>query len=265
MRICARIIIGRSVNTSFRSYDHLQSAQLQLWFLIRSRISSRGGGTYTPQVPWKPTDTLTYGAYGGRQVLIIFSDVPLPDRPEAIPRRDGQLTEKDREKLRSERVKVSGDYQDESDIVRQRYDLDKAKKIFAVLESKPDKLLARSEAYGVIAALMNNTENDGGMIVCSYQIVEQIIPHTKVYKQQINLSKYCPSYPHPGKGGDLGGDLTQLKSMPLMTGQLCRSIHCYYNWSNGCQYGFRASNASHQQHIIQSNPPPNPLPWPGRG
>ena len=46
----------------------------------------------------------------------------------------------------------------------------------------------------------------------------------------MHLSKYCPTYPHPGKGGDLGGDLTQLKSMPLMTGQLCRSIHCYYDW-----------------------------------
>ena len=155
--------------------------------------------TPAPQVPWKSTDTLTYGAYGGRQVLIIFSDVPLPDRPEAIQRRDGQLTEKDREKLRSERV--PDDYQDESDIVRQRYDLDKAKKMFAVLESKPDKLLAKSEAYGVIAALMNNTENDGGMIVCSYQIVEQIMylqiqyPILKCTNNKLTYQSIAPATP----------------------------------------------------------------------
>ena len=113
-----------------------------------------------PQVPWTSTQTLTYGAYGGRQVLIIFSDVPLRV-PEAVPRREGRLTEEDREKLHSENV--PRELEDEVAIVRKRYELDKAKKIFNVLESKPEKLLSRSEAFGVIAALMNNIENDGGM------------------------------------------------------------------------------------------------------
>jgi hypothetical protein len=115
----------------------------------------------TPQVPWKSTPTLTYGAYGGRQVLIIFSDAPLP-HPETVPRRESRLTEEDREKLQSENV--PGKLEDEVAIVRKRYELDKAKKVFNVLESKPDKLLSRGEAFGVIAALMNNTENDGGMM-----------------------------------------------------------------------------------------------------
>ena len=92
--------------------------------------------------------------------MIIFSDVPLP-HSEAVPRREGRLTERDREKLQSENV--PGELDDEVSIVRRRYELDRAKMIFDVLESKPDKLLSRSEAFGVIAALMNNIENDGGM------------------------------------------------------------------------------------------------------
>ena len=114
-----------------------------------------------PQVPWKSTPILTYGAYGGRQVLIIFSDVPLPN-PEAVPRREGHLTQEDVEKLHSENV--PRELEEEVAIVRKRYELDKAKKVFDVLESKPDKLLSRGEAFDVVAALMNNTENDGGTI-----------------------------------------------------------------------------------------------------
>ena len=95
-------------------------------------------------------------------MLIIFSDVPLP-HPEAVPRREGSLTKEDRGKLQSENV--PRELEDEVAIVRKRYELDKAKKVFNVLESKPGKLLSRSEAFGVVAALMNNTENDGGMML----------------------------------------------------------------------------------------------------
>ena len=115
-----------------------------------------------PQVPWISTPILTYGAYGGRQVLIIFSDVPLP-HPEAVPRRESCLTQEDKEKLQSENV--PRELEDEVAIVRKRYELDKAKKVFNVLESKPGKLLSRGEAFGVVAALMNNTENDGGTMM----------------------------------------------------------------------------------------------------
>ena len=94
-------------------------------------------------------------------MLIIFSDVPLPD-PKAVPRREGHLTPEDREKLHGENV--PRELEEEVAIVRQRYELDKAKKVFGVLESKPGKLLSRDEAFGVIAALMNNIENDGGKI-----------------------------------------------------------------------------------------------------
>ena len=124
------------------------------------------------QVPWTQTPTLTYGAYGTRQVLIISSDVPLPDCPEAVPRREGHLTDKDIDKLQSENILLSdSEWQNEVDIVCKRYELDKKKAIFRVLQSKQESngLLLREKAYDMIAALINNIENDGGVftiIIC---------------------------------------------------------------------------------------------------
>lgn len=124
------------------------------------------------QVPWTQTPTLTYGAHGTRQVLIISSDVPLPDCPEAVPRREGHLTDKDIDKLQSENILLSdSEWQNEVDIVCKRYELDKKKAIFRVLQSKQESngLLLREKAYDMIAALINNIENDGGVftiIIC---------------------------------------------------------------------------------------------------
>ena len=123
------------------------------------------------QVPWTRTNTLAYGAYGTRQVLIIFSDVPLPDCPEAVARRDGHLTDEDIDKLKSENVLLrDSEWQNEVDIVCKRYELDKKKAIFKVLQSKRENkgVLLREEAYEMIAALINNIENDGGAFTVNY-------------------------------------------------------------------------------------------------
>ena len=117
------------------------------------------------QVPWEETASLTYGAYGARKVLIIFSDMPLPNCSDAVERRDGYLTESDREKLRSEKVDLKAD-DTEKDIVWKRYSLDKKKHIFKVLCSTQEKPLTRREAYDNIAMLMNNIDNDGGTYIC---------------------------------------------------------------------------------------------------
>ena len=128
----------------------------------------------TSQVSWTRTNTLTYGAYGTRQVLIIFSDVPLPDCPEAVTRRDGHLTDADIDKLKSENILLSdSEWQNEIDIVCKRYELDKKKATFKVLQSKQESkgLLLREEAYEMIAALINNIENDGGVFIVSVIIL----------------------------------------------------------------------------------------------
>ena len=44
-----------------------------------------------PKVPWESSKSLTYGAYGKRHVLILFSEVPGSNCPEAVARRDGHL------------------------------------------------------------------------------------------------------------------------------------------------------------------------------
>ena len=51
--------------------------------------------TSIPSRLWYSTGTIDYGAGGGRDVLIIAPDLPLP-HPEAVARRPGQLTEEDK-------------------------------------------------------------------------------------------------------------------------------------------------------------------------
>ena len=120
--------------------------------------------TQPAQVPWEKPSTLTYGAYGKRHVLIICSEVGLrgPGCLEAVPRRSGRLTEEDKEKLRSEKVCLDP-RDDETAIVRKRYVLDTKKFIFKILQSGEEHIFSRQDAYDIIAALMNNTEHDGGV------------------------------------------------------------------------------------------------------
>ena len=98
-----------------------------------------------------------YQVRGGRDVLIISGDLP-PHQPEAVARRPGQLTEEDKQKLL--RQGVTGDYQDEADIVRARYKLEKK---CNMVDVQSGHSLSREEVSKSIAHLFNTTKNDGGM------------------------------------------------------------------------------------------------------
>ena len=97
-----------------------------------------------------------YDAAGGRDVLIITPALSLP-HPEAVARRAGQLTEEDKLKLQIQGLPP--DCQEELDIVKARYQLDKECIIFKV---KLGQSLFREEIIKNIAHLLNTTQNDGG-------------------------------------------------------------------------------------------------------
>ena len=75
-----------------------------------------------------------------------------------MARRPGQLTKEDKQKLL--RQGVTGDYQDELDIVRARWELDKECKI---VEVKSGHSMSREEVSKSITHLFNTTKNDGGV------------------------------------------------------------------------------------------------------
>ena len=105
---------------------------------------------------WYETGTTLYNIHGGRDVLIIAPDLPLHN-PEAVARRPGQLTEEDKQTLLSQRVSPEG--QDELDIVKARYQLDKRCKIVGVRSGQ----LSREEVMKSIRHLFTTTKNDGGI------------------------------------------------------------------------------------------------------
>ena len=103
--------------------------------------------------------TSNFGAQGVRDVLIIASDLPLPNNPEAVPRRPAQLTKEDQQKLKSQGV--PSDCQDESAIIKARYELNKR---FRVKTSETNKPLFWEDVMKDITKLLNHTKNDGGML-----------------------------------------------------------------------------------------------------
>ena len=103
-----------------------------------------------------------YNAAGSRDVLILAPDLFLP-YPEAMARRPGQLTEEDKLKLQSQGVTI--DCQDELDIMKARYGLDKRHK---VVEVKSRESLSREQVIKSIEYLLNTTQNDGGKDATHY-------------------------------------------------------------------------------------------------
>ena len=91
-------------------------------------------------------------------MLIIAPDQSL-SHSEAVPRRSGQLTEEDKMMLQSQGLPP--DCQDELDIVRAKYELDKRVKLVDV-KSGHTLQLSRDEVIENIAHLLNTTQNDGG-------------------------------------------------------------------------------------------------------
>lgn len=108
---------------------------------------------------WKSTGIMQYGPRGGRDVLLIVSDLPLPD-PEAVARRSGQLTEEDREKLENQGITCN--CEEDWSISRERYRLMKDSSIVGIEKNKSGNPLCRKVAMKAIERLLNNTDNDGG-------------------------------------------------------------------------------------------------------
>lgn len=132
-----------------------------LFFFLKGAAAgdaSEGSGTLAP---WYSTGSLEYGAQGGRDVLIIESDLSLPHQPEAVARRAGQLMEQDKLKLKSQGV--SSDDLDEASIIKARYECDKRRTLFRVVKNEPENPLLREQVIKSIIELFRSTKNDGGM------------------------------------------------------------------------------------------------------
>ena len=100
---------------------------------------------------------MVYNAGGDRDVLILAPELSLP-HPEAMPRRPGQLTQKDKLKLQRQGLPPDS-CRNELDITKARCELDKECKI---IEVKSGQSLSRKEVIENIAHLLNTTQNDGG-------------------------------------------------------------------------------------------------------
>lgn len=112
-----------------------------------------------PATLWYERDTTTkYSVGGGRDVLIIASDLSLP-HPEAVARRPGQLTEEDKQKLRSQGVIFES--QSDLAIVKAKHQLDKR---ITIVDIKPGELQSREEVIKSVSLLLTSTKNDGGKI-----------------------------------------------------------------------------------------------------
>ena len=105
---------------------------------------------------WCETAIIRYNAIGGRDVLILAPDLSLP-HPEAVAKRPGQLTEKDKLKLLSQGVIPESD--NELDIVKARY---RFAKDYSIVEFKSGRSISYKEVLGSIEHVLSTTENDGG-------------------------------------------------------------------------------------------------------
>ena len=111
---------------------------------------------------WYGTGSLAYSAQGGRDVLIVESDIPLSDHdPDVVSRRPAELTDGDRQKLKSQGV--TSDDLHEASIIRTRYEKDERRILFRILRSEPDQhQLLRRNVFDSIVELFKRTKNDGG-------------------------------------------------------------------------------------------------------
>ena len=96
-------------------------------------------------------------AYGSRDVLILVSSVP--EGPQIVPRKRGELTEKDKDRLTSEGI-PSECWEDEAKLVRARYLKDSN---FPSVIIEDATYMKKQHALDRIAALFNNTTAQGGM------------------------------------------------------------------------------------------------------
>jgi hypothetical protein len=113
---------------------------------------------------WLKTAIIRYSAAGKRDVLILAPDLSLP-RPEAVARRPGQLTQKD--KLKLLRQGVFSESHNELEIMKARYRLDKD---CSIVEVKSGRSISYKNVLRSIEHVLNTTENDGGKFLITIQV-----------------------------------------------------------------------------------------------
>jgi len=113
----------------------------------------------------KGIGTVYLSAGGGRNVLIVGSDVPLPHR-DAVSGCKMELTEDDRRRLTNQGISESCG--DDLSIIRARSSLDKDCDLVGVEVSEPEKELSRDYVLKQIASLMNNATKPGGTLFMAH-------------------------------------------------------------------------------------------------
>ena len=108
---------------------------------------------------WSTRGTIIYNAGGGRDVLILASDLSLP-HPEAVARRPGQLTEEDKLKLLSQGLPP--DCHGELAIMKARCELDTR---YRIVDIKSGASITREDVLKCISHLLMTTQTDGGIYV----------------------------------------------------------------------------------------------------
>ena len=117
-----------------------------------------------PERLWYRTGKVDSKVKGGRDILIIASDLPLCN-PEAVARRPGQLTEEDKQKLLRQGVSPEG--QDDIAVVKARCELDD--KRLSIVGVKSGQL-SREKVMESIRHLLTTTKNGGGRYACQMYI-----------------------------------------------------------------------------------------------
>ena len=110
-----------------------------------------------PSRLWHKTATTAYNAAGGRDVLILAPYPSLP-HPEAVARRPGRLTEKDKLKLQSQGLPP--DCYNELAIILARCKLDRRLQVVRI----KSKTVSKLEAMEDILHLLMTTQNKGGKV-----------------------------------------------------------------------------------------------------
>ena len=102
----------------------------------------------------------SYGTYGPRDVLIIKSSECL-EGPEVVPRKKGELTQEDKERLSSQGI-LSEWWDDDAKLMRARHCKEAARFTIVAVEDGPDMTVGY--VLEKITSLLKSTKMPGGML-----------------------------------------------------------------------------------------------------
>ncbi len=100
-----------------------------------------------------------HGAYGSRDVLIIVSSESL-EGPDIVPRKKGELTKNDMDRLTSQGIPQES-WHDDAKLTEARYQKESERSKNVRIESDPAS--KKGHILNRIATLFNNTAQPGGM------------------------------------------------------------------------------------------------------